>query len=106
MRERDERHSLRGGVCAIDLIGATSFWLKDIGMSIPSWYGAIGLMHARHLRRRRGVSAWMMEALFGGVRRLRIRRRQRRHCRRGGTERSLRTGAPPVVVQAEAMRSK
>jgi len=74
-------------------------------MSIPSWYGAIGLMHARHLRRRCGVRAWMVEALFGSVRRLRIRR-QRRQYRRGRADRALRTESRPVWVQAEAMRSK
>lgn len=75
-------------------------------MSTPSWYGSIGVMHARHLRRRRGLAEWMVDALTTGLR-----------CLSGGRERPSRrrcviSNKPTakrrqrVEAQLEAMRNK
>lgn len=75
-------------------------------MSTPSWYGSIGVMHARHLRRRRGLRAWMVDALTMGFRcisggRERPRRRRCVIADRSDADRRQRVNAQP-----EAMRSK
>jgi hypothetical protein len=77
-------------------------------MSTPSWYGSIGVMHARHLRRRRRIGARLMGALFGSLRRavLGDGRRQQSGSRWAARKRALGAGPCLIATQSEAMRIK
>ena len=75
-------------------------------MSTPSWYGSIGVMHARHLRRRRGIGAWMAGALsksFGEFGVWRERPRRRRLAAEGSAQHAAELAAHG---HSEAIRSK